>query len=163
MAFARVSARKSFYKLLSNHLCRSIFLVMFYAFSIFFWTALDRCVWIMKIILWEPSYFRHSNNIQIVVSNCKSLIAKTFDGNVLILIAASPSYVIKNKKQCFQLFLDWPPALFLRTYFLCTGSGAMNWIFSGLQSFFRGCGVLGLKLDRINKLIWDQKKMYYKV
>ena len=128
VAFARVSARKSFYKLLSNHLCRSIFLVMFYAFSIFFWTALDRCVWIMKIILWEPSYFRHSNNIQIVVSNCKSLIAKTFDGNVLILIAASPSYVIKNKKQCFQLFLDWPPALFLRTLFLA------RWI-----EFFQAC------------------------
>ena len=31
--------------------------------SAFFPTPLDRCVWSMIIILWEASYFKHSNNI----------------------------------------------------------------------------------------------------
>ena len=40
---------KLFCKLLSMHLWQSLFLVKYYAFSIFLWTPLDGCVWIMKL------------------------------------------------------------------------------------------------------------------
>ena len=50
-----------------------------HAFNIFFWKPLDGCVW--GRILWDTSYFRHSNNIR---------IAKTFDGITLKMEAAIP-------------------------------------------------------------------------
>ena len=39
------------------------FSVKFYGFKIFFYTTLDGCVWSMRIILSDASYFRHSNKI----------------------------------------------------------------------------------------------------
>ena len=38
--------------------------IKFHTFSIFFWRHLNECVWSMKIILWDVSYVRHSNNIR---------------------------------------------------------------------------------------------------
>ena len=55
---------KIFCKLLSKHLCWNLFLVKCLAFSIFFGVPLDGCVWTMKIVIWDPSYFVHSNNFQ---------------------------------------------------------------------------------------------------
>ena len=117
--FQRVFYRKGFCKLLSSHLWRSYItlLVEFSSFSVFVWTALDKCVWRMKIILWDASSFRHSNNIQVTAWNCKGLIAKFFDGKKLKMKVTIPVSVIKNKKQCFQLFLDWTRTLVLRFYF----------------------------------------------
>ena len=69
---------KNLWKLLSSYMSQSLFLVKFYAFSIFVSTTVDRHVWGMNIILWEAFYLRHSNNIQESNWNYKSLIAKTW-------------------------------------------------------------------------------------
>lgn len=99
--FQRVFYRKSFCKLLSSHLWRSFItlLVKFSSFSVFVWTALDKCVWRMKIILWDASSFKHSNNIQVTAWNYKSLITKMLHEIALKIKATSPIWVIKSKKQ----------------------------------------------------------------
>ena len=51
-------------------------------------------------------------------SDDKSLIAKTFDGSRVKMKAASSVEVIKNKKKCFWLCLDWTNTLVLTTHFL---------------------------------------------
>ena len=63
---SRIFFQKFFWKFLSKHLWRSLYVVQFHAFSIFFWPPLDRCVWSIGIILWGASYFRNSNNIHTV-------------------------------------------------------------------------------------------------
>ena len=45
MAFSKVFVRKTFCKLLSKYLCWRLFLVKFYAFSMFFWIALASGLW----------------------------------------------------------------------------------------------------------------------
>ena len=57
---------KIFYELLSN----------FHAFSIFFWTP-DGGVWSIKVIPWETSSSRHSDNIQVATWKHKNLIVKS--------------------------------------------------------------------------------------
>ena len=47
----------------------------------------------MKIIIWDASCFRHSNN-----SDYKSLIARIFYENTLKMEAASSKKVMKNLK-----------------------------------------------------------------
>ena len=54
----RIFVRKIFLNLLSKYRWHNLFLVKSHAFSIFFWTPVDECVWIMKIVLWGASYFR---------------------------------------------------------------------------------------------------------
>ena len=50
-----------------QRICGIIYIpVKFLSFSIFFWTPLDKCVWRKKIILWDSSYLRNSNNINTV-------------------------------------------------------------------------------------------------
>ena len=51
VSLSRIFVRNFFCKLLSKYLWRSLYIVKFYAFSIFFWTPLDGFVWSMKIIL----------------------------------------------------------------------------------------------------------------
>ena len=46
---SRIFVRKTFCKLLSKHLWQILFLEKFHAFSIFFWTPLDGCVWSMDL------------------------------------------------------------------------------------------------------------------
>ena len=48
----------------------------------------------------------------------KNLIAKTFYGTIAKMKAASPVQVIKNKKKCFQLCLDWTNTLVFTIHFL---------------------------------------------
>ena len=85
-------------------------------------TPLERCVWSIKFILWETCYFRNSNNIQVFAWNCKSLIVKIFDGITLKLKAASPAKVIRKKKKCLSLFIDWTRTLILRPFAACPKS-----------------------------------------
>ena len=60
---------------------RTLFLATVYAFSVFFWIALDKCVWSMKIILLEPSYFRHSRSISnFLLKYIKSESPKSYSG-----------------------------------------------------------------------------------
>ena len=47
------------------------------------------------------------NDIQVASWNYKSLIAKSFDGNILKIKFINPNQVMKNKKLRFQVFLDW--------------------------------------------------------
>ena len=94
-----------------------------YAFSIFFWIVLDKCAWSMKILLLEPSYFRHSRNIKVAAWNCKSLITKTVDWNTSKVKALTPIQVKTNKKQCFQFFLDRTHTLILRARFFVSPIG----------------------------------------
>ena len=60
----------------------------------------------------EAFYFRYSNNIQVVASNCKNLIKK------LSMEIHLNRKVIKNIKQRFQLFLNRVHALVLCARFL---------------------------------------------
>ena len=112
VAFSRIFVWKLFFKLLSEYLGQSLFLVKFHASSIFFWTPLDEWLWSMKSILWETSCFRHLRYIQVADWIYTSLIAKTFDGIILKMEAASPIKVIENKNLCFRLFLDLTRTLF---------------------------------------------------
>ena len=116
-AVSRIFVLKIFCKSLSKYLWCSLFLVNFYPASRLFLTALDACAWSMEIILWEASYFKHSNNIQVAVWNCKSLIANTFDASTLKMKKASPIQVIKNKKCYFEWFFRQTRTLFLRDCF----------------------------------------------
>lgn len=61
-------------KLLSKHPWQSLFLVKLQAFSIYFWTLIDGCIWSMKIILRETSYFRHWSNIQTIKESLQRLL-----------------------------------------------------------------------------------------
>ena len=65
----------------------------------------------MKVILLRDTYFSHSGNIQVATLNYKSLVENIFDGNTLKQTSLSPIQVAKNKKQYFQLFLNWKLAL----------------------------------------------------
>ena len=51
-------------------------------------------------------------------SDYKCFIAKTFDGNTFKIKATSPLQAIKNKKQCFQFYLDSTYTLVLTTHSL---------------------------------------------
>ena len=55
---------------------RIYFPVKFHAFSRFFWTSLDKCVWRKKIVLWDASHFRHSNNINTVKVSLQNFLMK---------------------------------------------------------------------------------------
>ena len=60
-----------------QRICSRIYIpVKFLAFNRFFWTSLDKCVWRKKIILWDSSYFRHSNNINTVKVSLQNFLAK---------------------------------------------------------------------------------------
>ena len=105
LLFSRVYVREMSCKLLSKYLWWNLFLVNFYALSIFFGKILDRFVWIMKINPWETSSSRHSNNIQVV--SCLKLqrsIAKSFDE---IALKLSQSHVGGKSKsfvsRCFLI------------------------------------------------------------
>ena len=50
----------------------SLYIVKLHAFSIFFWTL--RFFWSMKIIVWDTSYFRHSNNIHTARASLQRLL-----------------------------------------------------------------------------------------
>ena len=116
-ALSKMFVWKMFYYLLSKHLWRKIFLVKFRAFCTFFLIALNECIWSIKTLLWETSYFRHSINIQEAAWNYKSLNAKTTSRilwNARQMKTASAPSVIKSKKQCFQLFFDQTATLVLR-------------------------------------------------
>ena len=65
----------------------------------------------MKVILLRDTYFSHSGNIQVAALNYKSLVENIFDRNTLKQTSLSPIQVAKNKKQYFQLFLNWKLAL----------------------------------------------------
>ena len=51
-------------------------------------------------------------------SDYKCFIAKTFDGNTFKMKATGPLQAIKNKKQCFQFYLDSTYTLVLTTHSL---------------------------------------------
>ena len=76
----RIFVRKFFCKLLSKYLWQSLYIkfenriIKFHAFSIFFSTPLDGFVWSMRIILWNASYFRHSNNIHTARASLQKLL-----------------------------------------------------------------------------------------
>ena len=74
VSFSRIFVRIFFCKLLSKYLWQSLYNVKFHAFSIFFWTTLDRFVWSVRIILWDASYFRHSNNIHTARASLQKLL-----------------------------------------------------------------------------------------
>ena len=40
------------------------------------WIPLDGCIWSMKIILWDTSYFRHSNNTCTTKGSLQQLLMK---------------------------------------------------------------------------------------
>ena len=67
----------SFCKLFSKHLWQILFSVKFHAFTMFFWTRLNGCLWIIKIILWGESYSRHKNNNHTTKSLLKKLLMET--------------------------------------------------------------------------------------
>ena len=67
-----IFVRKIFCKLLSKYLWQSLFLVKFHAFSTFFSTPLDRCVWILKIVFEEVLDVKTTFRLK------KSHIAKNF-------------------------------------------------------------------------------------
>ena len=72
---SRIFLRNIFCKLLSKYLWQSLFSVKSHAFNIFFWTPLDGCASIIKIVLWEVSYFRRCKNNQ----TTKVLLRKLLD------------------------------------------------------------------------------------
>ena len=87
-------------------------------FSIFFWTPLDGCVWCMKIVLWDASYFRHLNNTHTTQkSHCKNFWWKS-----LKVKAASLIFATKQKwtglvvSQSNVLFGIAHPFFFLRVW-----------------------------------------------
>ena len=54
-----------------QNICGRVIFIKFHAFRIFFSIPLDGCVWSLEIILWNASYFIHSNNIQ-TAPHCKN-------------------------------------------------------------------------------------------
>ena len=77
VSLSRTFFRQFSWKLLSKDLWQSLYLLKFYAFSIFFWIPSDGCVWCMRIILWDASYFRYLNSIHTLQKpHCKKLLMK---------------------------------------------------------------------------------------
>ena len=97
VSFSRILVRKFFCKLLSKHLWRSLCVVKFHALSIFFWTPFDGCVWSMRIILWDTSYFRDSNNIH---------TARAFYENLRWNYKKNESCKWMNVSYCFSVRRD---------------------------------------------------------
>ena len=102
MPISRIAVWKFFCKLLSNYLWRSLYIVKFHDFSIFFWTPLEGFVWSMRIILWDASYFRHSNNIHTARASLQNLLMELqWKWRLQVLFRQK-----KNKNERFQIFLD---------------------------------------------------------
>ena len=76
VSFSRIFVRQFFCKLLSKDLCQSLYILKFHAFRILFWIPLDGFAWSMKIILWDASYFRYSNNIHTAKASLQNLLMK---------------------------------------------------------------------------------------
>ena len=62
VTFSRIFVGKIFCKFVVKASVIEFFLVKFHAFSIFFWTRWDRCVWNINIVFWEASYFVYLKN-----------------------------------------------------------------------------------------------------
>ena len=75
-AFSKIFVWKMFYQLLSKHLWRKIFLVKFRVFCTFFLIALNECIWSIKTLLWETSYFRHSITFKKLLKTTKTSMQK---------------------------------------------------------------------------------------
>ena len=95
----------------------------------------------------------------------KRLIAKPFDGNTFEIKAASPVQIIKDKRQCFQLFLDRTYILVLITHFLRAQSGVKE-IWSPLVQ----CNIMSYLIRRqsnryiiaeIIRLTQEKLKLYF--
>ena len=81
----------------------------------------------MRIILWETSYIGHSNNIQAAVWNYRSLIAKTFDRNILKMKAACKSWGNKEQKTIFLVVSQSDAHFgFARPLFTCPASAQLK-------------------------------------
>ena len=78
----------------SVYLWQSLYSVKSNAFNIFFWTTLDGCVCIMKIVLWEASFFRHQNNTQTTKVSLQKLLDIKNEGSKCYLGK-------KSIKHCF--------------------------------------------------------------
>ena len=102
-------------KLLSKYMWQSLFLVKSYAFNIFSWTPLDGCICIMKIVLWEASYFRRQNNIE----TKKALLWKLSD-----IKNESCKRYLGNKEQKAMFYFDRTCNLVLSIPFLRARLGA---------------------------------------
>ena len=119
---SRIAVWKFFCKLLSNYLWRSLYIVKFHDFSIFFWTPLEGFVWSMRIILWDASYFRHSNNIHTARASLQNLLMELqWKWRLQVLIRQQRTKM--NVSTCFSIkYAHW--RWFCAPVFLRARSGA---------------------------------------